>query len=137
MTFLHASIVAAMSAASMVWSADVSTPEDLDGVFERYIQLGEELVPVLQKVQDRKTADSAAQEVQNMLLQVDESRLETRAIKELTPEQARHIRDKYEVRMRATWGKVYDEIYRLQKMRCYGSVDFLKPFSLLCSFLEK
>lgn len=137
MTLLQASTVAVLFVSPVVWSADSSTPEFFDGVFERYIRLGEDLVPVLQKVQDRKTADSAAQEVQDMLLQVDESRLETRAIKGLTPEQARHIRDKYEARMRETWGKVYDEIYRLQRMRCYESVDFLKPFSLLCSFLEK
>ena len=129
------SVGMAMILVAPVWvcATEGTSPQE----FERYIALGDELSLLLEKAQDKRSAETLAGELQGVLLRVDESRLEMRAITNLTEAQSRHIREKYEKRMRTSWGKVYDQIYRLQKSRCYDSVALLKPFSILCSFLEK
>lgn len=133
------SVGMAMILAAPVWvcATEGTSPQEYDAAFERYIALGDELSLLLEKAQDKRSAETLAGELQGVLLRVDESRLEMRAITNLTEAQSRHIRERYEKRMRTSWGKVYDQIYRLQKSRCYDSVALLKPFSILCSFLEK
>ena len=137
MKALSASMMMVLAAPLWVCATESTSPREYDAAFERYIALGDELSLLLEKAQDRRSAETLAGELQGVLLRVDESRLEMRSITNLTETQSRHIREKYEKRMRTSWGKVYDQIYRLQKSRCYDSVALLKPFSILCSFLEK
>ncbi len=111
-------------------------PAELDGIFARYVKLGEELEGVLSRVQDKGSADAQNSALQRLLARVGESRREIAAISELPENTAAAVASKYERQMRTVWGRVYESIYRLQRVRCYESVPFFRSFSILCSLFE-
>lgn len=111
-------------------------PEETDAVFARYVKLGEDLNRVMVRVKDKKSADAESAAMQALLLRVGESRREIGRIAQLPPDVAAEISRKYEKSMRTAWGRVYESIYRLQRMRCYESIPFFRSFSILCSLLE-
>lgn len=125
-------IIAMVSLLSTAFGVDHATEE----VLSRYIKLGEELVPVLSAARDATGAEKAAPALQALLPRVMDSGRELKAVASLSEEDSRQLRAKFERPMRETWGKVYDEIYRLQRVRCYECVSFFRSFSILCSLLE-
>lgn len=111
-------------------------PAETDAIFARYVKLGEDLSRVMVRVKDKRSADAESAALQALLLHVGESRREIGSITQLSPDLAAEISRKYEKQMRTTWGRVYESIYRLQRVRCYESVPFFRSFSILCSLLE-
>lgn len=111
--------------------------DQVAAVFDRYVELPQELLPVLESVQDKASADEAAPRLMNLLQKVYDSRKELNAIPSLTEDQAAQVRRLYEKSMRERWGKVYEQLFRLQRVRCYDSMPMLKQFSTLCALLEK
>ena len=91
---------------------------------------------MLASAKDAAGAEKAAPALQALLPRVMDSGRELKSISALSQEDSQHIRAKFERPMRGAWGKVYDEIYRLQKSRCYECVSFFRSFSILCSLLE-
>lgn len=128
------------AAASVVWAAGAQAaelPPEVDAAFAHYTALAEELVPVLQAAQDAQSAGEAAPQLEKLLSKVMDAKRELDEIKELPPEVAAEVRRKYEQKMRSNWGRVYDEVYRLQSVRCYENVPFFKNFRTLCVFLNQ
>ena len=114
----------------------VELPMEVDGIFARYVKLGEELEDVMARVRDRSSADARSSALQALLARVGESRREIGALPRLSADVAEAVTSKYEKQMREVWGRVYESIYRLQRVRCYESVPFFRSFSILCSLLE-
>ena len=112
------------------------TTEEISAVFERYVRLGEDLSHILARVKDKQSAEAVAPELRAVLVRVGESRREINGISSLSPELVEEVTGKYERRMREAWGRVFDCMYRLQRVRCYGCVPFFSSFSLLCSLLD-
>lgn len=120
------------------WSAAAfGADEDVEQIFSHYVKLGEELAPVLASAKDADGARDAAPALQALLPRVMDSGRELRSISALNGADLKQIRAKFERPMRETWGRVYDEIYRLQRVRCYECVPFFRSFSILCSLLEE
>ena len=111
-------------------------PEETAGIFERYIDLGRDLSDVMESVKDRQSAEVAASKLNELLPRVGKSRREIGCISSLSPELAAQVIAVYEKPMRTVWGKVFDCIYRLQRVRCYECVPFFRSFSILCSLLD-
>lgn len=110
-------------------------PRGVQEAFEHYMALPEVLVPVLAAAQDAASAEKAAPDLQQLLTKVYDARREINAIPELAPEVAEEVRRRYEQKMRHSWGLVYEQIYRLQRVRCYENVPFFKQFRTLCVLL--
>ncbi len=117
--------------------AQAAIPPDIDRAFSHYTQLAADLAPVLEKATDRQSADQAAPELANLLLKVCDARTELAGIQDLPPEISAEVVHKYEATMRRNWGKVYEQIFRLQKNNCYNSAAFSRNFRLLCMILSK
>lgn len=115
-------------------AADI--PPAIEGAMQRYVALPDALLPVLEAAKDRKSADAAAGDLEALLSRVYAARKEMSRIPSLSPEVSASVRSKYEQQMRTRWGKVYDQIYRLQRVKCYMSVPYFKHFSTLCRMLE-
>ncbi len=116
--------------------AQVVSPQ-VDAAFASYAALPAKLVPVLEQAQSKETADAAAPALQALLPQVYDARSALHAIASLSAEETRQVQQKYEQQLRREWGKLFEQIFRLQKAQCYGSVPFLKQFHTLCLMLEK
>lgn len=119
-----------------LFSVAFGADQAMEEAFVHYVKLGEELAPILASAQDAAGAEKAAPALEALLPRVMDSGRELKSIPTLSEEDARRIRAKFERSMRETWGKVYDEIYRLQRVRCYECVPFFRSFSILCSLLE-
>lgn len=127
--------VCALVAVAPAAAADV--PPALDAALQRYISLTDALLPVLEAARDKDSAQQAAADLQALLPRVYDARREMRGIESLSPEVAEAVRRKYEMPMRTRWGKVYAQIFRLQRARCYECVAYFKHFNTLCMLLEK
>lgn len=112
-------------------------PAELDAMFQRYVSLPDAILPVLTAARDKASADKMAPELEALMGRVSDSRRELLTVPALTDEVAEAVRRKYEAEMRSRWGKVYDEIYRLQRVRCYESISFFKQFITFCVLLGK
>lgn len=118
-------------------TAQAAIPADLANAFDRYIELAKEITPILASAQDKATADSAALALYNILPKVYESRTELMKIDALSPELSAELQQKYGKTMQKEWGKVYEEIFRLEKADCYHSLSFFKQFRALCMMLRQ
>lgn len=105
--------------------------------FERYMAIPPAVLPVLQGVKDKATADAAAPKLKEALATVYDARDALKDIKQLSEADAAEVKERYEKPMREEWGKLYQEIYRLQQVKCYNSEEFFKLFSYMCLMLEK
>lgn len=112
-------------------------PAALVGALQRYIALPDALLPVLEAAHDKPSADRAAADLQALLPRVYESRRELREIQALSPAEQEAVRKRFEMQMRTRWGRVFEQIFRLQRVHCYESIDFFKHFNTLCVMLEK
>lgn len=120
--------------ASMV---QASIPREVDQAFATYTAIPATLVPVLEKVVDRKSAETAAPKLRTELITLYKNRSELEKIQTLSPAVKAEVLQKYEMDMRRSWGQVYEQIFRLQKAQCYGSVNFYREFQTLCMMLNK
>lgn len=105
--------------------------------FERYMAVPAAVLPVLQGVKDKATADAAAPKLKEALATVYDAREALKDIKQLSDADAAEVKARYEKPMREEWGKLYREIFRLQQVKCYNSEEFFKLFSYMCLMLEK
>ena len=112
-------------------------PTNIDNAFASYTKLPEQLLPVLQNVKDKESADKSADALNAVLPQLYDLRTELTKITTLSPEVSAEIVRKYSHAVRQNWGKVYEEIFRLQKQRCYNSLSFFKQFQVLCMMLDQ
>lgn len=118
-------------------AAAAGLPTAVESAFQSYVSLPDALLPVLESARDKASADRAAADLQALLPRVYEARCALRKIESLTPEEQRLVRERYETAMRTRWGKVFDHIFRLQRKRCYESINFFKHFNTFCVMLEK
>lgn len=112
-------------------------PAAVDKAFANYTALPGKLIPVLQKAQDKASADSAAPELRAALSAIYESREQLHRIPRLSPEQNEQARRQYGQKMREEWGRMYEQISRLRQARCYQSLPFAQEFRLMCMMIEK
>ena len=112
-------------------------PAAVADAFDSYTKLPALLVPQLQKVQDKASADAAAEPLKNTLQQVYDVREKLHKMPRLTPAQNQQVRLQYETMMRKEWARMYAEISRLQNARCYQSARFAEVFRLMCMMIEK
>ena len=105
--------------------------------FERYMAVPAAVLPVLQGVKDKATADAAAPKLKEAMATVYDAREALKDIKQLSDADAAEVKARYEKPMREEWGKLYREIFRLQQVKCYNSEEFFKLFSYMCLMLEK
>lgn len=125
-----------LTSALMPLAAQEPLPPDVQQAFERYTKLPDVLLPVLESITDRASADAAAPKLHELLPQVYDTRSAMQEIKELSPQQAEAVRQKYELAMRKGWGGFYGEVFRLQKANCFGSATLAKEFHLMCMMLK-
>ncbi len=114
-----------------------SIPPLVDEAFAGYAGLPAKLVPILAEAQDKASADAAAPRLLEALPAVYDARSALHRIPSLGKEETELVQQKYETRLRQEWGKLFEQIYRLQKAQCYGSIPFFKQFQTLCLMLEK
>ena len=117
--------------------AYAAIPAGIDRAFSDFTALPEELLPVLEAVTDRESADNATEELNNLLPKVYDARTAMLRISSLPPAVKNEVIKKYGKDMQANWGKVYEQIFRLQQARCYNSLSFFKQFHALCMMLDK
>ena len=112
-------------------------PQQIDSAFAHYSALPSTLVPILESVTDRESADAAAPRLNAVLPRVYDARTELSTINSLPPQVRREVLQKYEQSMRENWGKLYEQLFRLQQARCYNSLAFFRQFHALCAMLNK
>ncbi|MBQ1961050.1 MAG: hypothetical protein II349_05970 [Akkermansia sp.] len=135
--YLHASALFLVAGVSVVCAAETSIPADIDKAFANYVALPDTLLPIMAGVNDKASADAAADKLYAELSKVYDTRSELQKIANLPPEVAQQLKQKYESEMRSRWGEVYKHIFRLQKARCYDSFSFFKQFHTLCMMLDQ
>lgn len=117
--------------------AEDALPGAITELFDAYVSLPDTLVPVLQSATDKHAADKAAPRLREELKKLFAIRESLQKVRSLTPKQNEQVRKRYEKDMREQWGKVYTEMFRLQRNRCYGSADFAREYKTMCLMLNK
>ncbi len=112
-------------------------PPLVDEAFASYANLPALLIPILAGAQDRDSADVAAPKLFAALPAVYDARSALHRIPTLGPRETQLVQQKYEKKLRSEWGKLFEQIYRMQRNRCYGSLPLFKQFQTLCLMLEK
>lgn len=118
-------------------AAETALPPHVTQGFEAYIAYPDSLLPVLESVQDTASAEAAVPSLRQQLEKLYDVRSGLQGINSLSAEQQMSIRQHYEKRMRQRWGAVYEQIFRLQNVKCYRSQNFSRMFRLLCMMLQK
>lgn len=118
-------------------SAQESLPSHITHLFDSYVKLPESLVPVLRSVNDKSGATAAAPRLRAELEKLYAIRESLKKVSSLTPQQNELVRNRYEQAMREQWGKVYSEIFRLRREKCYGSAEFTRLYRIMCMMLDK
>lgn len=120
-----------------VATAAPELPDEVKAAFDSYCALPAELLPVLESVQDKATADAAAPKLHAALDKIYTTRNAMQKVQQLTPEQTTLVQQQYATRMRQDWGRVYDHIFRLRKAQCYGSIAFVNEFGYMTLMLSQ
>lgn len=118
-------------------SAQDSLPSHITNLFDSYVKLPDSLVPVLRSANDKDGATAAAPKLRAELEKLYAIRESLRKVSSLTPQQNELVRNRYEQAMREQWGKVYTEMFRLQREKCYGSAEFTRLYRIMCMMLDK
>lgn len=118
-------------------AAQDSLPSHITNLFDSYVKLPDSLVPVLRSVNDKDGATAAAPKLRAELEKLYAIRESLRKVSSLTPRQNELVRNRYEQAMREQWGKVYTEMFRLQREKCYGSAEFTRLYRIMCMMLDK
>lgn len=106
-------------------------PAEVKAAFDSYCALPAELLPVLESVQDKASADAAAPKLHAALDKIYVTRDAMQKVSTLTPAQSAHVQKQYAAKMRQDWGRVYEQIFRLRKAQCYGSIAFVNEFGYM------
>ena len=109
---------------------------ELEQVLEQYCQIPDQLAPLLQGVQDAPTAEQAAPKLKQLNAQIYSLAAQLKKIEAFSAQQRESLQKKFELRMRQQWGRVYDELYRIQRAQCYRHADFTYQFRTLCNILR-
>lgn len=117
--------------------AQAAIPEELDRIFSGYMQLADDLAPVLAEAKDKDSAEAAAVKLNALLPRVYDARSELMKIEKLSPEEQAELQQKYGKAMQQKWGKVYEQIFRLEHAKCYASPAFFTQFRALCMMLQQ
>lgn len=117
--------------------AHAAIPVGIDRAFSDFTTLPDELLPVLEGVTDRESAENATEKLNNLLPKVYDARTAMQRITSLSADVKAEVIKKYGKEMQTNWGKVYEQIFRLQQVRCYNSLSFFKQFHALCMMLDK
>lgn len=112
-------------------------PSHITDLFDSYVKLPDTLVPVLRSANDKASATAAAPKLRAELEKLYAIRESLKKVSSLTPQQNELVRNRYEQAMRKRWGKVYDEMFRLQREKCYGSAEFTRLYRIMCMMLDK
>lgn len=118
-------------------AAQESLPSHITNLFDSYVKLPDSLVPVLRSVNDKDGATAAVPKLRAELEKLYAIRESLRKVSSLTPRQNELVRNRYEQAMREQWGKVYTEMFRLQREKCYGSAEFTRLYRIMCMMLDK
>lgn len=114
-----------------VSAAEPALPAEVTAAFDAYAALPAELLPILESVQDKASADAAAPKLHAALDKIYTTRDAMQKVSTLTPEQSELVQKRYAARMRQDWGRVYEHIFRLRKAQCYGSIAFVNEFGYM------
>lgn len=133
--FLSAAAVAAALPAA--WAQQEELPQSITAVFDAYCALPAALLPPLESATDKASADAAAPKLKAALEQLYDTRTKMQGLKELTPAQRTEVEKRYALTMRREWGKVYEQMFRLQREKCYGSAEFSRLYSVMGLMLGK
>lgn len=114
-----------------VSAAEPALPADVKAAFDAYSALPAELLPILESVQDKDSADAAAPKLHAALDKIYTTRDAMQKVSTLSPEQSALVQKQYAARMRRDWGRVYEHIFRLRKAQCYGSIAFVNEFGYM------
>lgn len=136
-TFLFGAALFIGAVPLSVTAAEPALPAEVKAAFDAYCALPAELLPVLESVQDKATADAAAPKLHAALDKIYTTRDAMQKVQQLTPEQSALVQQQYATRMRQDWGRVYEHIFRLRKEQCYGSIAFVKEFGYMTLMLAQ
>lgn len=136
-TFLFGAALFIGAVPLSVTAAEPALPAEVKAAFDAYCALPAELLPVLESVQDKATADAAAPKLHAALDKIYTTRDAMQKVQQLTPEQSTLVQQQYATRMRQDWGRVYEHIFRLRKEQCYGSIAFVKEFGYMTLMLAQ
>lgn len=136
-TFLFGAALFIGAVPLSVTAAEPALPAEVKAAFDAYCALPAELLPVLESVQDKTTADAAAPKLHAALDKIYTTRDAMQKVQQLTPEQSALVQQQYATRMRQDWGRVYEHIFRLRKEQCYGSIAFVKEFGYMTLMLAQ
>ena len=109
----------------------------VEKAFELYCSLPSVLVPVLQEATSKTSADTAAKKLPATYPAIFQAREAIRNIPALTAQQNQAVQERYALRMRTEWARMYAEIERLRIARCYESMSLWKEFRTMCMMIEK
>lgn len=130
----HIPLFAAVLCVAQVQAA---IPEDIDRTFAEYLQLADDLMPVLAEAKNKESAEAAAVKLNALLPRVYDARTALMKIEKLSPEVQTEVLQKYGKDMQQKWGKVYEQIFRLEHAKCYASPAFFTQFRALCMMLQQ
>lgn len=114
-----------------VSAAQPPLPAEVKTAFDAYCALPGKLLPVLESVQDKASADAAAPKLHAALDDIYTAREAMQKVSRLTPEQNAAVQQQYAPQMRQEWGRVYEQIFRLRKAQCFGSIAFVNEFGYM------
>ncbi len=104
--------------------------------FTRYISLADDLHQILSSVQDKESASKATDALIRIMPRVYSCRCEMEALSELSEEQQAILRKTLEINLRTSWGKAYEEIFRLHRAQCFLNIPFAQQLQALCTMLN-
>lgn len=130
-------LLTAASALSASAAPGQALPQNITAVFDTYTALPDVLLPPLQAAKDKASADAAAPQLKAALEKLYDARAQMQAVSSLTPEQKKEVEQRYGLKMRQQWGKVYEEMFRIQKEKCFGSSEFGRLYSVMGLMLGK
>jgi len=105
-------------------------------VLEEYIQLADETTKLLAEVVDTSSAAKAAPKLEKLILKTNTIKEALMSFNEFTPAENEKYLQQYEKPMRVSWGKCYDQIFRLQKHQCFRQLNFARNFRVLCELIQ-
>ncbi len=130
---LYTSIAVVLALHSEVRAQDVT----LDELLQQHVKLGRDSAALLAQVTSRQSATQATPALRALIERFAVIGRTMNAHAALSDAEAQPLRQKYERPLRESWGKVYHEIYRIQKAQSYGSAEFVQTFQLFCKLLDQ
>lgn len=124
-------------AAAHVAIAAQPLPAAVEDAFASYTALPSQLVPVLQKMQCKESADAHAAELHKAMDHIYTVREKLHYMPALTPAQNQQVRSQFALQMRKEWARLYAEITRLRQANCFQSVALAQEFRTMCMMIEK